>query len=143
MPNFEQPDIEPQDTSDTSSSIHREGKGRRAFTKIRRELLEDELSSPSVQRMLLDELERLEEEKSSLIDYRSHFHTADKNAAILAEKLKANVSQEIIFGVCLSIGAAVLGYVPSLWDSQPDGYMALGIGIVLILAGIASKVAKG
>ena len=41
-------------------------KGRRSFAKLRRELSDDELSSPAVQRLLIDDIERLEREVAEL-----------------------------------------------------------------------------
>ena len=62
---------------------HGKRKGRQALSKVRRELSEEEMSSPAVQRMLLDELERLEMEASELREFKDKFHTTDKDAAVL------------------------------------------------------------
>ncbi|MCP5235611.1 MAG: hypothetical protein H6945_07720 [Zoogloeaceae bacterium] len=133
-------DLEPEDTEGTAPLSH--GKGRRAFSNIRRELSDEELSSPAVQRMLIDDNERLEKEKFDLSEYQRKFHDVDKKSAILEEKLKSSVSQEVIFSVCLTVGAAALGYAPSVWASQPSGYISIAFGVVLIIGGIASKVVK-
>jgi len=58
-------------------------KGRRAFSKLRRELTDEELSSPAVQRLLIDDIERLEKENGKLSDYQDSYYTADKKAAVL------------------------------------------------------------
>ena len=137
---LESPDVEPEDTGEGFPiSSH---KGRRAFTNVRRELSDEELSSPAIQRMLIDDIERLEEEKYDLSEYQEKYHEADKNAAILEEKLKSSVTQEIVFGVCLTVGAASLGYAPSVWDNQPTGWISIAFGAFLIIGGIASKVVK-
>ncbi len=138
--NIESPDVEPED-SGKGIPIKRL-KGRRAFTNVRRELSDEELSSPAVQRMLIDDIERLEKENFDLLEYQEKFHEADKKAAILEEKLKASVTQEIAFGVCLTLGAASLAYAPSVWTNQPTGWIAIAFGAFLIIGGIASKVVK-
>ena len=137
--------LEPEDTGDGEALPH--GKGRRAFTNLRRELTDDELSSTSVQRMLIDDIDRLEKEKFDLKEYQSRFHVSDKKASILQEQLdsslKSSVSQEIIFGVCLTVGAAAMGYAPVVWDeNKPTGELAITFGVILIIAGIVSKVVK-
>ncbi len=117
-------------------------KKRRSFSKMRRELNEEELSTPAVQKLLLDDIERLESENSSLSKYRDKYYQAKEAAAILEEKGKNNTAIETMFGVCLTVGAAALGFVPSLWSSQPHGWVIAILGAALIIGGIASKVVK-
>ena len=117
-------------------------KGRRSLSNVRRELSEDELKSPAVQRMLIDEIERLERENLDLCDYRDKYYESDKRVSILDEKNKERLSGQVVFGVCLTVGAALLGFAPSLWTSQPGGWLSIIFGLVLIVGGIASKVVK-
>ena len=136
-----QQDIAPEDTGVGAPLSH--SKGRRAFSKLRRELTDEELSSPAVQRLLIDDIERLEKENGRLGEYQDSFYSADKKAAVLNEKLRPSVAQEVIFGVCLTVGAALIGFSPSLWaDDKPYGEISLAFGVILILGGIASKVVK-
>lgn len=117
-------------------------KGRRSLSKIRRELSDDELSSPAVQRMLIDEIERLERENTDLREFRDRFYSADKKAALLEERSKKLLSGEIIFGACLTIGAAAIGYAPAAWSDQPSGYLSLIFGGVLVVGGICSRLVQ-
>lgn len=134
-------DIAPEDTGEGVPLSH--SKGRRAFSKLRRELTDEELSSPAVQRLLLDDIERLEKENGKLSDYQDSYYAADKKAAVLSEKLKTNIAHDVIFGVCLTIGAALIGFSPSLWGpDKPHGWISLALGVVLIIGGIASKMVK-
>ena len=133
-------DQEPEATKEAASSYV--PKGRRSFAKMRRELSEEELSTPAVQKLLIDETERLETENRTLAEFRDNYHRADKRVAILEEERKKSVAQEIIFGVCLAVGAAALGYAPSVWSEQPTGWIFLVFGFILIICGIASKVVK-
>ena len=134
-------EIAPEDTGELVPLPHT--KGRKAFSKLRRELSDDELSSPAVQRLLIDDIERLEKDNGKLSDYQDSYYEADKRAAVLSEKLKTNVAQDVIFGVCLTVGAAIIGFAPSLWlPDKPYGLISVALGVILIIGGIASKVVK-
>jgi hypothetical protein len=134
-----QEDIAPEDGGEGATLSH--SKGRRAFSRLRRELTDEELSSPAVQRLLIDDIERLEKENGRLIEYQDSFYSADKLVATLSEKLKTNTAQEIVFGVCLTVGAALIGVAPSLWNSTNlHGQISIALGAILIVGGIASKV---
>jgi hypothetical protein len=111
----------------------------KAFSALKRELSDDELSSTGVQKLLLEELERLKEENGTLSSVRDDFHRVDKDLGIIKEKLKRNVSAEIISGSCLAVGAASLGYAPSLWAHQPSGWILIAFGVVLTVCGIFAK----
>lgn len=139
----ELPDIEPQEPSDgTTPAVPKGTSGRKSFAKLRRELSDEELSSTAVQRMLLDEIERLDKERSDLASYRNKFHESDKRAGILEERFKGKIAIEIIHAACITVGAAALGYAPSIWQNQPTALMAAIFGVVLILAGLAAKAVK-
>jgi hypothetical protein len=137
------PDIEPQEVLDGATPAVPKGtSGRKSFAKLRRELSDEELSSPAVQRMLIDEIERLDTERNDLASFRSKFHDSDKRAAILEERFKGKISIEIIHVACITVGAAALGYAPSIWQNQPTAWMAAIFGVVLIIAGLAAKAVK-
>src|SRR5438552_245620 len=127
-------DQEPTEASSTTptSTI----KLRRPFAKLRRELSDDELSSPAVQRLLLEEIERLDREVSDLERYRNGFHDVDKRCAVFQQRIKRVLASEVIFAVCLCVGAAALGYAPSMWTHQPTGYLSIAFGSILILGGV-------
>ena len=115
---------------------------RRALASLRRELSDKELLSPAVQKLLLDEIDRLEEDNTELGGYRSRFHEADKKAAVLQQKQTISIAQEIISLSCITVGGAALGYAPSVWSSQPTGGIALAFGVVLVMGGIIAKASK-
>ena len=117
-------------------------KGRQSLSKIRRELSDEELLSPAVQRMLVDEIERLERENADLSEFRTRFHSMDKKAVLLEERAKKSLSGEIVFGACLTIGAAAIGYAPAAWSSQPSGWLSLIFGTLLVAGGIVSRVVQ-
>lgn len=140
MPPTDRPDQEPD--TPAGSALVPVSKSRMSLTRVRRELTDDELGSPAVQKMLIDEIERLERESSELADFRDRFYDADKRAAIILEREKKSISGEVIFGVCLSVGAAAVGYAPAVWSTPPQGPIALVFGAVLMIGGIVSRLVK-
>lgn len=112
---------------------------RQAFSKVRRPLSEEELSSPAVQRLLLDELDRLEQLVSELSEYQNSFHELEKELAMLRERTRKSTALEILSGVCLTFGACLIGLTPYLWRSRLQGYLSLVIGGSLIICGIISR----
>ena len=118
-------------------------KGRRSFRKVRRELNEEELSSPAAQRLILDELDRLEEENSVLQNVREDFHRVDKKASVLEEKLKKHNALDILSSAALIAGSLTLGYAPKVWNNaDATGPLLLVVGVLLIAGGIWSKAAR-
>lgn len=138
-----EPDVEPQEVAEGAPQLASKGtSSRKSFLKLRRELSDEEASSPAVQRMLLDEIERLDAERGELASFRNKFHESDKRAAILEEKFRGKISTEIIHVACITVGAAALGYAPSIWQTQPMAWMSTIFGVVLIIAGLAAKAVK-
>ncbi len=81
-----EPDIEPQEAAlEQMQPVAKGNSGRKSFSKLRRELSDDELSSPAVQRMLIDEIERLDADRVELISFRGKFHDSDKKVAVLID----------------------------------------------------------
>lgn len=114
-------------------------KGRRSLAKMRRELTDDELNSSGVQKIIMDDVDRLESEKSELQPYIEKFHDADKENAVLKQKIQTNLATEITFGILLTIGSAAIGYSPNLASIPTAENLVLYAGIVLIIAGIVSR----
>jgi hypothetical protein len=138
MASTESPDQEPTQPQKT---ITREpSKGRQSFAGIRRELSDEELSTPAVQKLLIGEIDRLEGESGELRLYREQFYTAERKCAVLEERGKASASHELLYGVCLAMGSAALGSAPTLWAIQPAGYISVVFGLLLVGGGVASKV---
>jgi hypothetical protein len=137
----EPPDEEPEPSPEPTSALAAP-KARQSLARVRRELSEEELASPAVQRLLIEELERLERQNVILAEYRERFHAADKEAAILKEQNKKSLAGEIVFGVALAVGAALVGYAPVLWSNQPSGSVALGLGIFLMIGGAVSRMVQ-
>ena len=84
---------------------------RQSFGGLRRQLSEEELSGPGVQKMLLDEIDRLDGELVQASDMAEKFHVADKDAAILRERFKSHTALELISTASLTVGSVALGNV--------------------------------
>lgn len=138
-----QPDQEPNEPTEAAEVSASKGtSGRKSFSKLRRELTDEELASPAVQRMLLDEIERLDDALIAHRQYRENFHTCDKRLGVLQEKFKSKISIEIIHAVCIAVGGAAIGYATSNWAVQPAGGLALAFGALLLVAAFIAKAVK-
>lgn len=114
-------------------------KGRRSFARLRRELTDEELNSPGVQKILIDETERLENECSDLRVFVERFYDADKQVAVLTEQRKRDTALDVFIGGALAVGSALIGYAPNVWAHQPTGYLAVAFGVILVGAGVAAR----
>ena len=114
-------------------------KGRRSLSRMRREMTDDELSSSGVQKVMMDDLDRLEADKAELQRYVDRFHAADKENAVLKEKGKVRVASDISFGVLMTLGAAAIGYSPTLQAIPGASQTLVWTGVALLVGGILSK----
>ena len=113
-----------------------------AFRDIRRELTEAELTSPGVQKLILNQLVTAQSDCEILQGYVQRYHEADKRAAVLEVKLKTDNSVEILFGVGLGAGFAIIGLAPYFWDQSARGSIALAVGIFLVFGSTIARLAK-
>ena len=92
--------------------------------------------------MLLDELERADSECADLRGFRDRFYDRDKAAAMLEERLKPATAVEILFGVGVGLGGAIVGLAPLFWQDGAKGPICLGIGLVVILGSTVGRIAR-
>lgn len=118
--------------------------GRRAaFRDVRRQLSDDELGSPGVQKLLLDMLEDADEERDTLKSYIGLFHEADKSAAVLSEQVRSQTSVEVFFGVGIGLGGTIIGLAPFLWRDEPEYGAITGIvGLCLVIGATIGRIIK-
>ena len=118
----------------------------RGFLQIsRRQLTEEELSTPAARRFLIFEIERLDQECADHRPYIEQYHEQRVTIATLQEKIYKSRWSEILSTLCLTIGSIGLGAAPSylsVTSLQADGYALLGLSVVLVLGGIASRIWK-
>jgi hypothetical protein len=117
--------------------------GRLALRNITRQLTEADLGTPGVQKLLVDLLERSDEENISLRNYMDLFHAKDKEAAILAADLRTNRALEIFFAAGLAFGGIIAGLAGYFWaKKEPDhiaGTIALVVGVGMLVASIFAR----
>jgi hypothetical protein len=115
---------------------------RQAYSKVRRELSEDELQNPVVQRLLVNDLDRIEGEVAELRHFRDEFHKCDKAKAVLEGARKQKIAVQIVKDVCFFAGGALVGIAPSLWGTPHCGLTILLTGFALIICGIVCRVVE-
>jgi VIT1/CCC1 family predicted Fe2+/Mn2+ transporter len=88
-----------------------------------------------------------EQQRDDYREYMKLYYAKDKEAGILAEKLKTNMANEIMFGVGLTLGGALVGLVPFLWEQKDGNHLAgsicIGIAVVMIVGSILARLKSG
>jgi VIT1/CCC1 family predicted Fe2+/Mn2+ transporter len=120
--------------------------GRRAaFRDIRRQLTEEELRQTGVQKVLIEDFERAEIECEALKVYVERYHEKNVEVARLTEKLRSNVAMEIITGVGLAGGGAIIS-LSSLFFADPKdstkGVVAIGVGFLFLIGSTVAKIVQ-
>src|ERR1700690_4227555 len=118
-------DAQPDEAGSKPITGEETPKSHRAFSRLKRELSDEELGSPGFQKLLLDYLAQADDENAALKSYRDRFHEADKRNGVLEKKLKTDTAAEVISMGSLAVGAAALGYAPSLWSTSHAGQFVL------------------
>jgi len=118
--------------------------GRIAFRSITRTLSDQELASPGVLKLILEMLETADRERDEFKAYLPLYFDADKRASILAERLDNDRTNEILSGVLLAGGGALIGLAPFFWDpNNLRGEITLAVGAIFIIgAAVARKLYK-
>jgi len=141
---IDQVDEEPQNTTIIDNSPSRETKkSKGAFSKISRELTEQDLNSPGTQRLILNELDKYEECKIQLEFYRDKYFERDKNCAVYSQMLKASKMFEVVCSTMFATGPALMSLSPSVVDKDGNWYylstIVLVLGGVILLSGILAR----
>ena len=125
----------PEATSSPGASVGT--KRRLSLSKSRRELTDEELQQSGVRLMLLDEVDRLDEEVHRLTEYEDKYHLADKQVGVLKEQGRKRTAVDIVYTVCVGIGVGLLMLSPTLPEPLP--WLAAALGFVLLVSGITAK----
>ena len=135
------PDQEP-DNDGIGQEPARASKGRPAFSAVLRPLTDDEMSASGVQKLLVAEIDRLEEENIELKAISRDFGDAQRKIGVLEEKLRFHTAFDVFTGGCITVGGVALGAIPGLSSVPPYDLVAAGLGIALIAVGFVSQVVK-
>ncbi len=116
-------------------------KGRRlSFDKVRRDLTDEELGSSGVQKVLLDELDRMDGVVVELKSVSTKYHQAKTNLAVSNEKLKTHNSFDILSTGSIAAGSILFGIAFNVKDNDKLFLVLVGISIITVLIGITAKV---
>ena len=123
--------------NDVAGAIQIEGtQPEKPLSRLSRVLTEEDLKGAGVRKMLLGQLDEYEQCKSELSEYRTNYHSKDKEAAVLSEKLNSFVTFEWLYSLLLTVGAILIGY----YASQPkQGVVLLVLGIISVIAAVYIK----
>lgn len=137
-------DVEPEGSApEGGGGGSKSKKERHAFAKVRRELTDEDLASPAILRILLDDIDRLDAENTELKDFREGFYRVTTDLGIEKERGRKEIAAEVISATCFTLSGAVLGFVPLLWKAgEVTGPVALGIGLILFGAAIVAKAVR-
>lgn len=138
MVKMESPEIE-KDNGIRGEEIQSNYVPGKPYSKLRRELSEEDLSNGAVQKLLLNEIDKLEMRICELEIIEKKFYEVDKLKAVQDEKLITHNSIEILYSSCLAIGSAILGLSSMLGEKA---WVFLIVGGVLIIGGLVSKYKK-
>jgi len=128
-----------QEPKEGAQPIPEYSKSRRAFSRVRRELTEDEISQPAIHRLILDDIDRLEQEVAELTGFRDRYYVAEREKAVTEQKLKQHTASEILHNAALGVGFLFIGLAPSIWSQQPYGYLSVAGGSILIIGSLVAK----
>lgn len=139
MGEVEAKDVEPRGVKHINPS---EQKGtQKALENIQRNLTQEDLDSPGTQKMILAELERLQEANKDLEEFRDKYHGADKERDVLKEKLNSNKADEILYSASLTMSSAIFGISFSITEDT-KWIVAIMSGVMFLGAVIYKCVKK-
>jgi hypothetical protein len=113
---------------------------RQAFQDIKRQLTPGELANTGTQKLILEMLLASERQCDELKEYVENYHVADKKVGVLEEKLKTNKVNEIMFGVGVGVGCAIIGLAPYFWDDKGKGPLVLAVGLALTIGAAIGRI---
>jgi hypothetical protein len=107
---------------------------RQAFQDLKRQLKEGELKNTGTQKLLLEMLSDAEAERDEYKGYVELYRTADREAAVLRERIGGNNLNEMMFTVGGVVGGAMIGLAPFFWDKENPyrGIICLCVGCALV-----------
>ena len=128
-------DVEPSTASSLSDDALTPQKrpNDSAFSRLSRELSEEDLNASGTKKMILNLVDSLSDENRKLTEVKSKYHDIDKKYAVLQEKFD-NLRICINIKNILSMGGSVLlGLLPTLVSRKWDIWAIVVIGIFALI----------
>lgn len=129
-------------TDDAAASAPQKKGERQSFRGLRRNLSEDELRTPAVQKMLLDEVERLDDEIKVYKQVQDLFHERDKELGILKNKLGAARSNLLIVSATEILGSIMIGFSLATFQFNISTILILVVGVALVIISVIARSLK-
>jgi hypothetical protein len=114
-------------------------KAKKALSRIDRALNPEEIHQSGVQKMIVQDLERIEDENKELRRFRDDYYGVAQRVAVLEAKRKHAIGWEVLSTGCIALGSVATGFASALWSSQPTGWQVLIIGALILLSGIIAR----
>jgi VIT1/CCC1 family predicted Fe2+/Mn2+ transporter len=118
---------------------------RQAFDNITLPLTDKDLKNPAVVKLIIHIMKTAEAQREELKPYVGFYHEQKEQVGTLKEKLRVNLANEIMFGLLLTLGGAVVGMIPYFWDKDPHdhsaGVICAVVAAVLVLGAIGARIA--
>jgi hypothetical protein len=115
--------------------------GRVALRNIERELTPTDLNNnPAALKMVLDRLDKAEEDCGRLQGYEERFHEADKKAAVLQQKIDSLVGFDILHSMLLGVGGIMIGVGQGILNATPwPAWVIMSLGVIAIGSGALAR----
>lgn len=112
------------------------------FGNITHALSDSDLASLPVAKLILDRMYTAEMQREEFKAYVPLYHAADKNVAVLKEKLNTSTMVDIFYGTGLALGGAAAGFAPYFWDKDrmAPGIICISFAVVLIVLSVVVRI---
>jgi hypothetical protein len=119
-------------------------KGRRpSFSKLPQDITPEDLASPGYHKMLILELNRLDDVEIEFKSMSRDFHIANNSLTAMTERLRTHNAFEVISTGGIAIGSALFGAAFTIKESNNTFFWILAVlSLMLVLIGALAKVIK-
>lgn len=115
---------------------------RQSFADVRRAFTEEEMSQSGTQKMLLDDLDRLESELAGAKGFQDRFYDEAKQVAVLKERFKTHTAVELMSTGAVTVGSLLCGGTFGTINGEDSQLELFILGGCLALVGLAAKAIK-
>ena len=114
-------------------------KGHSALPALSRTITPEDFQQSGTQKMVLERLDVAEARVAELEGCEERFHEADKERAILKERLSKETRYEILYSVSLVFGPLLVGAGFTMSSDASAGLLTIG-GLVTLMAILAKLI---
>ncbi len=133
--------IEDEENTEPEAPAENQEKSKikKPYSNIACELNEEDLNSKGVQKLILSEISRLENENAELDEFKDKYYSSEKECAINKVLLSKSSSGEILYSVALSVASALLGLSVSI-EKISIASVIIVFAFALLLFAIIAKI---